>query len=194
MTFCDLLTFRSTSERRNSSDTERDITTLAESTINDLLDRIKCTTESTTLLNDGETMDTSVTETRDTTCDSVTLTRDTTDSEKTSQCVTERDLTSVTRDSKMMTNGDKNGDKAVTISEGTSTDRPPRLDQDTLSRIDTVTGRKESEGENLVRSISKTDCQIFNELEKMGKCLRFQNTDEIRIHHAVNYCESLYTI
>lgn len=157
-------TFRSNSERRNSSDTERDITTLAESTINDLLDRIKCTTESTTLLNDGETTDT----TRDTTCDSVTITRDTTDSEKTSQCVTERDLTSVTRDGQMVT---QNGDKAVTISEGTSTERPPRLDQDTLSRVDSIRKESNVEGEHLVRSISKTDCQIFNELEKMGMCL-----------------------
>ena len=162
------MAFRSISERRNSSDTERDITTLAESTINDLLDRIKCTTESTTLLND--TGETTIDTTRDTTCDSVTVTRDTaTDSEKTSQCVTERDLTSVTRDGQMLT---QNGDKVVTISEGTSTDNPPRLDQDTLSRIDSVRKESNSEGENLVRSISKTDCQIFNELEKMGTCLR----------------------
>ena len=167
------MTFRSTSERRNSSDTERDITTLAESTINDLLDRIKCTTESTTLLNEtGETtLDTTRDTTRDTTCDSVTITRDT-DSEKTSQCVTERDLTSVTRDGQLVT---QNGDKVVTISEGTSTDNPPRLDQDTLSRIDSVRKESNSEGENLVRSISKTDCQIFNELEKMGKCLKNDN-------------------
>ena len=163
------MAFRSTSERRNSSDTERDITTLAESTINDLLDRIKCTTESTTLLND--TGETTIDTTRDTTCDSVTVTRDTaTDSEKTSQCVTERDLTSVTRDGQLMLT--QNGDKVVTISEGTSTDNPPRLDQDTLSRIDSVRKESNSEGENLVRSISKTDCQIFNELEKMGTCLR----------------------
>ena len=164
------MVLRSNSERRNSSDTERDITTLAESTINDLLDRIKCTTESTTLLNDGETVDTTV-DTRDTTCDSVTITRESTardtDSEKTSQCVTERDLTSVTRESQMI----QNGDKTVTISEGTSTDRPPRLDQDTLSRIDSVRKESNSDHENLVRSISKTDCQIFNELEKMGTCL-----------------------
>ena len=163
------MTFRSTSERRNSSDTERDITTLAESTINDLLDRIKCTTESTTLLN--ETGETTLDTTRDTTGDSVTITRDT-DSEKTSQCVTERDLTSVTRDGQLVT---QNGDKVVTISEGTSTDNPPRLDQDTLSRIDSVRKESNSEGENLVRSISKTDCQIFNELEKMGKCLKNDN-------------------
>ena len=137
-----------------------------------MLDKIKCTTESSTLLNDIG--DTTLDTTRDTTCDSVTITRDTatrdTDSEKTSQCVTERDLTSVTRDVQLVT---QNGDKTVTMSEGTSTDNPPRLDQDTLSRLDSVQKESNSEGENLVRSISKTDCQIFNELEKMGTCLRF---------------------
>ena len=54
------------SGRQSSSDTERDIATLAESTINDLLDRIKCTTDSDTndyqMIRDSDTRDS---ETRD---------------------------------------------------------------------------------------------------------------------------------